>query len=64
LYLFAGSFIQILGIQRTSATRASILVLTHSLTHSPTYSLTHQLFSGPINNNYGAVTRRHPHQKE
>ncbi len=43
LYLFAGSFIQIIGIQQTSATRASILVLTHSLPRPVTHLLTHSL---------------------
>ena len=61
IYLFAGSFIQIIGIQQTSATRASILVLTHSLTHSFTHS---SLTLGPINNNHCARARRHFEQKE
>ncbi len=43
MYLFAGSFIQIVGIQQTSATRASILVLTHLFTHSLTHSHSHSL---------------------
>ena len=53
MYLFIGSFIQILGIQQTSATRASILVLTHSHPYF-THLISH---IGTINNNHCTSAR-------